>query len=112
MLGFCPQLDTTTHKFTQTKTNKVTMTAHVCLMMQKEPEVTQNRDSRRSTEEKNHSYTIASYHINDVNIVVFNCVDLTKTIQLDTGEKSREGGCAGGLTLNSWYGGTTLWMQS
>lgn len=50
--GFYPQLNTTTHKFAQTKTNTVTMTAHVCLMMQKEPEVTQNRDSRRLTEEK------------------------------------------------------------
>lgn len=47
--GFCPQLHTATHKFTQTETNTVTTTAHVCLMMQKEPEVTQKRDSRRST---------------------------------------------------------------
>lgn len=61
--GFCPQLNTTTHKFTQTKTNTVTMTAHVCLMMQKEPEVTQNRDSRRLTEEK-------IIHIQSIHIIL------------------------------------------
>lgn len=67
--GFCPQLNTTTHKFTQTKTNTVTMTAHVCLMMQKEPEVTQNRDSRRSTEEK--IIHIQSLHIKLMTLIMW-----------------------------------------